>query len=67
MSGMPGDGCDDPRTTHPHWCGFCGAERLWSAIECQHLRFTPPCPRCGEKDWRSEVDEMTGPDFREAP
>lgn len=29
------------------------------------LVIEPPCPRCGERDWRGEVDEITGPDYRE--
>jgi ribosomal protein L40E len=65
MSGQPGDGCDDPRNIHPHWCGFCGAELLFSAIECRSLMIVPPCRRCRSTDWRSEVDEMTAPDYRE--
>lgn len=67
MSGMPGAGCDDPREIHPHWCGFCGAEVTFSALKCQSLYFVPPCPRCGKRDWRNEVDELTAPDYRETP
>ncbi len=66
MAGMPGAGCDDPRDVHPHWCGFCGAKLLFSKVECGALIIVPPCLRCGEKQWRSEVDELTAPDFREA-
>lgn len=65
MSGQPGDGCIDPRGIHPHWCGFCGAERLFSRIECTQLVIVPPCPRCREQQWKSEVDEIVAPDFRE--
>lgn len=65
MIGQPGDGCTDPRSIHPHWCGFCGAQLMFSAIECQALRFVPPCPRCDEKQWRTDVDELTAPDYRE--
>ena len=67
VSGRPGDGCDDPRTAHPHWCGFCGAKVFFSAVECEQLRMVPPCPRCSEKDWRNDVDELTAPDYRETP
>lgn len=67
MSGQPGGGCDDPRSIHLHWCGFCGAEQLFAQADCQQLRFVPPCPRCREHGWRSEVDELTAPDHREAP
>lgn len=67
MSGQPGDGCDDPRRIHPHWCGFCGAQQMFTEIQCRSLRFVPPCPRCREKQWHNEVDELTAPDYREAP
>lgn len=67
MSGQPGDGCTDPRPTHPHWCAFCGAKLLFAQVECQQLRIVPPCPRCGEQQWRDEVDELTAPDHREPP
>ena len=59
MSGQPGGGCDDPRESHPHWCGFCGAQLLWDKVMCRALRIIPPCPRCGEKDWRDEIDSLT--------
>lgn len=65
MSGQPGGGCDDPRTAHPHWCGFCGAELWFSRVVCQQAIVVPPCRRCGEQQWRNEVDELTAPDFRE--
>ena len=65
MSGQPGAGCDDPRELHTHWCGFCGAKLMFSFDECRLLRFTPPCPRCGETQWRDEIDELTAPDYRE--
>lgn len=65
MSGQPGDGCDDPRSIHPHWCGFCGAKQMFAAVQCRQLVIVPPCPRCGEKQWRSEIDELTAPDYRE--
>ncbi len=65
MSGQPGGGCDDPRAIHPHWCGFCGAVEVFTAAQCARLRFVPPCTRCREHDWRSEVDELTAPDHRE--
>lgn len=65
MSGQPGDGCTDPRSTHPHWCGFCGAQLMFSAVECRQLRLIPPCPRCAERQWRTEVDELSAPDYRE--
>jgi hypothetical protein len=65
VSAQPGDGCDDPREIHPHWCGTCGAEQTFSSLECQHLVFVPPCPRCAGTDWRSETDELTAPDYRE--
>lgn len=65
MSGQPGSGCDDPRDTHSHWCGFCGAKQLFALIQCQSLRIVPRCPRCGEANWRGDVDEITAPDHRE--
>lgn len=65
MSGQPGAGCDDPRRIHQHWCGFCGAAQLFSQGQCQQLRMIPPCPRCGEKRWRGDVDEVTAPEIRE--
>lgn len=65
MSGRPGDGCDDPRDTHPHWCGTCGAEVMFSRAQCQAFLIVPPCPRCCGCDWCDEVDELTAPDFRE--
>lgn len=65
MTGMPGKGCTDPRHVHAHWCGFCGAEVVFSLIACQSLVIVPPCPCCGEMNWRDEIDALTGPDFRE--
>jgi hypothetical protein len=65
MTGRPGDGCGDPRPTHPHWCGTCGAQRLFSAEECTLLMTVPPCPRCQGTNWKSEVDELTAPDYHE--
>jgi hypothetical protein len=65
MSGRPGDGCDDPRDDHPHWCGTCGAKKLFASVECALLPFVPPCPRCASTDWRGEADELTAPDYRE--
>ncbi|MGX1220280.1 hypothetical protein RKD42_001539 [Streptomyces ambofaciens] len=65
MAAQPGDGCDDPRPMHSHWCGICGAQRLFSSEECKLLMVTPPCPRCYGADWRSEVDALTSPDRRE--
>ncbi len=65
MAGQPGGGCDDPRGIHPHWCGFCGAQLAFSAAECRQLRIVPPCPRCGETQWRDEIDDLTAPDYRE--
>lgn len=65
MSRPPGGGCDDPREIHEHWCGFCGAVRAFSSDECRQLRIVPPCMRCGEKDWRDDIDELTAPDYRE--
>jgi hypothetical protein len=65
VSGQPGAGCDDPREIHNHWCGFCGAQLAFSRIQCQSLIFVPPCARCGERDWRGDVDELTAPDHRE--
>lgn len=61
MSGMPGASCDDPREVHMHWCGFCGAECLFAAAECETLRIVPPCDRCGEALWRDEIDSLTLP------
>lgn len=65
VSGPPGGGCDDPRETHAHWCGFCGAKQWFGVVECRSLAIVPPCLRCGERDWRDDVDEMTMPDYRE--
>lgn len=65
MSGRPGAGCDDPREVHPHWCGFCGVLLFFGRVQCVHLIIVPPCPRCDGTDWRTEVDEMTSPDYRE--
>jgi hypothetical protein len=62
QTGQPGDGCTDPRRFHPHWCGFCGAELLFSALECAALYCVPPCPRCGECRWRTEIDGLLLPD-----
>ncbi len=61
MSGMPGAGCDDPRRIHCHWCAFCGAEVAFTPEECRFLRIVPPCPRCGEQDWRDDIDALTLP------
>lgn len=58
--------CTDPRELHPHWCGFCGAKLLFYIEECRTFHFTPPCPRCGEKQWRDEIDELTAPDYHES-
>lgn len=66
MSKPPGGGCDDPRDVHAHWCGFCGTSLAFSRAECQQLRFVPPCPRCSEKAWRNDIDELTAPDYRES-
>lgn len=66
MSGQPGAGCDDPRAIHFHWCGFCGAEVAFTSAQCRQLLIVPPCPRCRETDWRSDVDELTAPDHRES-
>ncbi|HZQ33710.1 MAG TPA: hypothetical protein VFB19_18510 [Mycobacterium sp.] len=51
------------------WCGFCGAKQAYSPEQVAALRFpeVDKCPRCGERDWRDEWDEMTAPDFRELP
>lgn len=65
MAGRPGDGCTDPRQIHPHWCGSCGAEQQFSAAQCAQLLIVPPCPRCQGTDWKTEVDELTAPDYRE--
>ncbi len=65
MSGRPGDGCDDPREVHAHWCGFCGAELAFSRTQCAQLVIVPPCPRCQGTDWRTDVDELTAPDYRD--
>lgn len=65
MTGQPGDGCDDPRPFHIHWCGFCGAELIFSSLECGLLVFVPPCLRCRERQWRDEIDLLTAPDHRE--
>jgi hypothetical protein len=65
MAGQPGDGCDDPRSIHPHWCDFCGAQLEFSSLQCRQLRIVPPCPRCGEHRWRSDIDDLTAPDYRE--
>jgi hypothetical protein len=67
MTGRPGGGCADPRRFHPHWCGFCGAELLFSAVQCRQLSGVPPCPRCSGRDWRTEIDELTATDYRESP
>ncbi|MDT0608912.1 hypothetical protein [Streptomyces lancefieldiae] len=66
MAGRPGDGCNDSRETHPHWCGTCGAQRLFSTEECRLLVIVPPCPRCQSAAWKDVVDELTAPDYREA-
>lgn len=65
MAGQPGAGCTDPRGIHEHWCGFCGALKAFSRDECRQLVTVPPCPACGEFDWRDEIDELTAPDYRE--
>lgn len=65
MAGRPGDGCDDPREFHPHWCGFCGAKQMFDALDCSQLAIVPPCPRCSGTDWRDEIDELAAPDYRE--
>lgn len=58
---------DDP--IHYRWCGFCGAKQAYSPEGIASLRFpeVDKCPRCGERDWRDELDELTAPDFRELP
>jgi hypothetical protein len=65
MSSRPGAGCNDPRDPHAHWCGFCGAEQWFGTAECRNLLLVPPCLRCGERDWRDDIDELTAPDHRE--
>jgi len=65
MTGQPGGGCDDPREVHLHRCGFCGARLEFATAVCRQLVIVPPCPRCGERDWRGDVDELTAPDYRE--
>jgi hypothetical protein len=67
MSGRPGDDCGDPREVHPHWCGFCGAQLMFSRVECRQLVIVPPCPRCSCTEWRDEIDEQIARDYREAP
>lgn len=47
------------------WCGFCGAVRWFGQVQWKSLRVEPSCPRCGEKDWRDQVDEITAPDHKE--
>jgi hypothetical protein len=47
------------------WCGFCGAKLYYSQKQLDQRICAPPCPRCGEKDWRDEMDELTAPDQRE--
>jgi hypothetical protein len=64
-TGQPGAGCDDPRHMHNHWCGFCGAVLVFTRAQCQQLRVVPPCSRCGEQQWRNEVNEIIAPDYRE--
>lgn len=59
MTGRPGDGCTNPEPAHAHWCGFCGAQLLFSPLECQSLPFVPHCPRCRETDWRTDPLEDT--------
>lgn len=49
------------------WCGFCGAILAYSPEVEARMYVVPPCPRCGEKDWRDEIDELTAPDYREMP
>lgn len=66
MSGQPGAGCDDPRDLHTHWCGFCGALLVFTAVWCRTSVIVPPCPRCGSQDWRGDVDELVAPDYRES-
>lgn len=65
MAGRPGDGCDDPREVHKHWCGFCGAALAFASVECRALIVVPRCPRCGGTDWRDDVDDLTAPNYRE--
>ncbi len=65
MGGQPGAGCDDPRRAHAHWCGFCGAREWFSADDCRALIVVPSCLRCGGRDWRDDIEELTAPDYRE--
>jgi hypothetical protein len=65
LSGQPGAGCDDPRDAHEHSCGFCGAVLAFAAIQCATLVIVPRCPRCGSQNWRGDIDELTGPHYRE--
>lgn len=65
MSGQPGAACFDPREAHMHWCGFCGAQLAFSRDQFRQLIIVRPCPRCGEKQWRDDIDELTAPDYRE--
>lgn len=65
MSNQPGDGCEDPREIHYHWCRFCGAVIYFSKVECYSLYEVPPCPRCDEADWGTEIDELTLPNYQE--
>jgi hypothetical protein len=58
VTGGPGAGCTDRRSVHTRWCGFCGARLAFSSSACATLQVVPPCPRCGEKDWRNECDEL---------
>lgn len=67
MSGRPGDGCDDPRDPHLHWCGFCGTELLFTVAKCRFLKLVPPCPRCSSTDWRNEIDKLIAPNYCEDP
>jgi len=33
---------------------------------CRSLIFVPPCKRCGEKDWRDEIESLTLPCRRDS-
>jgi hypothetical protein len=71
-----GGGEDDP-ASHPEnppdlggapyrWCGFCGAKQyLPKKIPALRFPEVDRCPRCRERDWRDEIDEITAPDYRE--
>ena len=33
------------------YCNFCGAMQWFGDVLIRRILITPPCPRCGKKEW----------------